>query len=112
MFTCWCPITNDAARKAVCRQGERDLAKAKGPDFANAGPLTCQECPFAIIEGGRSSYVVAEAGHLKRAAAEHSAHPTLFGELENMNLFEISVALDERYTTAKPLEPAYAAREE
>jgi hypothetical protein len=110
--TCSCPITNDAARKAVCRQGDHDIAKAKGPDFANAGPLTCQECPFAIIEGARTSYVAAEAAHLERAAAANSSKPTLFGELENMNLLEISAALDERYSTAKSIEPAFAAREE
>lgn len=110
--TCSCPATNDGARKALCRQGQPDLSKAEGPDFARAGPLTCQKCTFAIIEGNRTAYVAAEAANLRRAAAVSSAAPTLFGDLEAANLLALSVALDESYSAARPLEPAFAARED
>uniref|UniRef100_Q07PN1 Uncharacterized protein n=1 Tax=Rhodopseudomonas palustris (strain BisA53) TaxID=316055 RepID=Q07PN1_RHOP5 len=110
--TCSCPHTNDAARRAACRQSDRDLSKAKGADFANAGPLICKDCLFAIIEGARTSYVEAEALHLKRIVAVHSDKPSLVDELERMNLIEVTRVLDECYSTAEPLEPAYALREE
>jgi hypothetical protein len=108
--TCSCPATNDAAREALCRQGQFDLSKAEGPDFARAGPLTCQKCPFAIIEGNRTAYVAAEAANLRRTAAVSSAAPTLFRDLEAADLVALSVALDESYSAARPLEPTFAAR--
>ncbi|WP_237152357.1 site-specific integrase [Oryzibacter oryziterrae] len=109
--TCSCPLSNDAARKAVCRQEDPNLVKAKGPDFSNAGPLTCHKCPFAIVEGSRTATVCGEVEHLQRALKTSNHKPTLFEDLERLNLIQISNAYEVTYSSARPLEPALADKE-
>ncbi|NUU41858.1 hypothetical protein [Tardiphaga robiniae] len=109
--TCSCPLTNDAARKAVCREGEVDLSGVKGPDRTRQGPLTCHSCVFSIIEGNRAPYVAAQVSHLERTVEAGCGRSTLFGDLERMNLVTLKSAYEEIYSTAEPLEPVFAVRD-
>jgi hypothetical protein len=109
--TCSCPLTNDAARKAVCREGEGDLSGLKGPDRTREGPLTCHSCVFEIAEKNRAPYVAAAVSHLERAVEAGYGTSTLFGDLERMNLVTLKKAYEEVYSTAEPLERAFAVRD-
>ncbi|MDR6661332.1 hypothetical protein J2W51_003918 [Tardiphaga robiniae] len=109
--TCSCPMTINAARTAACREGETNLTGVKGPNRANEGPVICHNCEFAIIEGKRASYVANELDRLKRLELAHAGKVTLFGDLERENVVKLGKALDDKYLTAKPLEPAFALSE-
>lgn len=101
--TCSCPRTHDAARKAACRREQAFEADAIGPDFSQAGPSVCSNCPHAIIEGSRKPFVDAEVVALEASAASKVRKDTLFGRLEEARVIELKQVQVARYERAAPL---------
>jgi len=101
--TCSCPRTLGAALKAACRRGAESVDDEVGPDFAHAGPSVCCDCPHAIIEGSRQSFIDSEVAHLDAAVLSDSRSNTLFGDLENARVLELRKIRVTSYEAAKPL---------
>lgn len=102
--TCSCPRTNEAAKKAACRNQQQPVEPgAVGPDFAQASPLVCSNCFHAITEGRRAGVVDAEVSHLERAAVCEQRANTIFGELEAARVIELRQVRDEQYRGATAL---------
>ena len=100
---CSCPRTHDAARKAACRRERAVETDAVGPDFARAGPSVCSNCPHAITEGSRKSFVDVEVINLEASTAAKLRAGTLFGRLEEARVIELRQVQIARYEQAAPL---------
>lgn len=88
--TCSCPTTADAAKKAACRRSVEVVRGAKGPDFARAAPSVCGQCPHAIGERERASFIESEAEPLKIAMDSGLRDGTPFGILERERVVELT----------------------
>jgi hypothetical protein len=87
--TCTCPRTQLAAKKARCRAGQVITDDTLGPSFADAGPLVCSICKWALLEPAKSKYAVRTEVTLEAAVASGCREGTLFGDLERDNLIEL-----------------------
>lgn len=104
--TCSCPQTAEAAARAACRQEVEGTQGAIGPDFAQAGPTVCSNCPHAIAEADRTSVVDDELSHLMAATMNESRAGTIFGELEAARVITLQQVKQFRYVRAQPLHQA------
>lgn len=91
--TCSCPATTLAAATAACRRGQDTLEP--GPDFANAGPSVCGDCPHAITEGDRRGILVDRSQASSLAGAPAEGPRTMFGELEAARVLTIQRVIDD-----------------
>lgn len=100
---CSCPRTQAAAIRARCRAGQESGPSVVGPDFASAGPLICESCPWAITDKARSGYVELEIEYLEGAVAAETRSGTLLGELEELRVIQLRQVKEKRYEGATAL---------
>ena len=91
---------------------EEGSTEAVGPDFAQAGPMTCAACPYAILETRSKSFAEADLSDLNRKAFDGSRAGTLFEELERAQLARISSDFDDRFAAITALTPGLTGAEE
>jgi len=108
--TCSCPRSRDAANAAACRRQGNNDPNALGPDFAQAGPTVCCDCPHAITEPGRQIYADAEIAHLNAACESQTRAGTLFGALEEARVVELRHVRQTLYERATAVQDEPGAR--
>lgn len=78
---CSCPRTKEATQSASCRQQQNSEVSGDGPDFSNAGPAVCVECPFSIDNGRLESAVVEERMNAQRIQVSELLAGSMVDEL-------------------------------
>jgi hypothetical protein len=98
--TCSCPATRDAAAAAACRRQAEPKKDAVGPDFAQAGPTVCCDCPHAIMQAHNRGVVDSEIVRLEAISNSKPRAGTLFGLLEEARVVELHSVRATKYADA------------
>jgi integrase len=86
--TCTCPNTPTGSKRAMCRKLDEVIIESVGPNFANAGPTVCSNCPWALLNSTNRKRVDYEIERLN--AVNDNPPTTLFGELQAANLVKLT----------------------
>ncbi len=88
--TCTCPNNRKGCSKAACRKVAGYLDNDIGPDFSNAGPSVCPDCPFAMIGPENLRYINEQIALTAAQVNASGGEFTIFGELQAANLISIT----------------------
>ena len=86
---CSCPRTEEAAKSASCRQGLVRESGDVGPNFSNAGPSVCIDCPYSIDNGRLEESLAEERLNAQRAEADSLLEGTIIHELLRERVIKI-----------------------
>jgi hypothetical protein len=94
---CCCPRTQRAAARARCRAGQVMGPEVVGPSFADAGPLVCKDCRWALLTPAGQAYVKGQLDHLQSVVGAGARTDTLFGAVEREQLVELRKVSEIQY---------------
>ncbi|MBA8835160.1 hypothetical protein [Rhizobium leguminosarum] len=97
--TCTCPNNRKGCSKAACRKLAEYQETDIGPDFSNAGPSVCPDCPFAMIGPENIAYIDEQIALTAAQVNASGGEFTIFGELQAANLISITGCRDKMIGT-------------